>query len=55
MRQGVPFSFRLKEIKAFKALKITVTKELILKEWCPELPTRVKTNAFNGIINGIFS
>ena len=53
MRQGVPFTFKLKEIKAFKALKAIVVKEPVLKKWCPELPTRVKTNAFNGIINNI--
>ena len=55
MRQGVPFTFRLKKIKAFKALKTAVTKEPVLKKWCPELPTRVKTDAFNGITDGILS
>ena len=54
-RQGVPFTFGLKEIKVFEALKTAVAKEPILKKWCPELPTKVKTNAFNSIINGILS
>ena len=55
MHQGVPFTFRLKEIKTFKVLKITVIKELILKKWCPELPNRVETNTFNGITGGVLS
>ena len=55
MRQGVPFIFGLKEIKAFKALKTAIIKEPVLKKWCPELPTKVKTNTFNGITNGVLS
>ena len=55
MRQRVPFTFGSKKTKAFKVLKTAVAKELILKKWCPELPTRVKTNAFNSIINGVLS
>ena len=55
IRQEVPFTFGLKEIKAFKVLKAAVVKELILKKWCPELPTRVETNAFNGITGGVLS
>ena len=54
-RQGVPFTFGSKEIKAFKALKTAVVKELILKKWYLELPTKVETNAFNGIIGDVFS
>ena len=55
MRQGVPFVFELKETKAFKVLKIVMAKELILKKWCPELLTRVKTNAFNNITRAMLS
>ena len=54
-RQGVPFAFGLEEIKAFEVLKVVVIKELVLKKWCPELPTKVEIDAFNGIIGGIFS
>ena len=32
MHQGVPFTFELKETKAFKVLKIAVAKEWILKK-----------------------
>ena len=52
-RQGVPFAFGLKEIEAFKVLKAAVAKELVLKKWCPELPTRVETDAVNGITGGV--
>ena len=55
MRQGVPFVFGLEEIKVFEVLKTAVAKEPILKKWCPELPTRVETDAFNGIIGGVLS
>ena len=55
MRQGVPFVFELEEIKAFEILKAVVAKELILKKWCPELPTRVEINASNSITGGVFS
>ena len=55
IRQGVPFIFGLKEIKAFEVLKTAVAKESVLKKWCLELPTRVETDTFNGIINGVFS
>ena len=55
MRQGVPFAFELEEIKAFEALKTAVIKELILKKWCPELPTRVEIDASNGITGSVFS
>ena len=55
MRQGVPFAFGLEEIEAFKLLKAAITKELILKKWCPELPTRVEINTFNGITGGVLS
>ena len=55
MRQRVPFAFKLKEIKAFKVLKAVITKELMLKKWCPELPTRVETNTFNSITGGVLS
>ena len=54
-RQGVPFAFKLKKTKAFEILKTAVAKEPILKKWCPELPTSVKTKTFNGIIGGVFS
>ena len=54
MRQGVPFVFKLKKIKAFEVLKTAVIKEPVLKKWCPELPTRVEINAFNDIIGGVF-
>ena len=53
MRQGVPFAFKLEVIKAFKVLKVIMAEELILKKWCPELPTRVETNTFNGITGGV--
>ena len=53
MRQGVPFAFGLEEIKVFKVLKTAVAKELILKKWCPELPTKVETDAFNNITGGV--
>ena len=52
-RQGVPFVFGLEEIKAFKALKAAVVKELVLKKWCLELPTRVEIDAFNCITGGV--
>ena len=55
MRQGVLFAFGLKEIKVFKVLKAVITKEPVLKKWCPELPTKVKTDTFNSIIGGVFS
>ena len=55
MRQGVPFTFGSEKIKAFKVLKTAVAKEPVLKKWCPELPTRVETNAFNGITGDILS
>ena len=55
MRQGVPFVFGLEEIEAFEVLKAVVIKEFVLKKWCPELPTRVEIDAFNGIIGGVFS
>ena len=55
MRQGVPFVFKLKEIKVFKVLKTAITKEPVLKKWCPELPTKVEINTFNGIIGGVLS
>ena len=55
MHQGVPFAFGLKKIKAFEVLKTAVAKELILKTWYPKLPTRVETNAFNGIIGSVLS
>ena len=55
MRQGVPFAFGLKEIKTFEVLKAAVAKEFILKKWCPELPTRVETNTFNGITGGMLA
>ena len=55
MRQAVPFAFKLEETKAFKALKAAIAEELVLKKWCPELPTRVKTDVFNGITSGVFS
>ena len=55
MRQGVPFTFGLEEIELFEALKAAVVKESVLKKWCPELPTKVETNTFNGIIGGVFS
>ena len=54
IRQGVPFIFRLKEIKAFKVLKTAVAKELVLKKWYPELPTRVVIDTFNGITGAVF-
>ena len=54
-RQEVSFVFESEETKAFKVLKAAVTKELILKKWCPELPTRVETDASNGITGGVFS
>ena len=55
MRQGVPFVFKSEEIKAFKALKAAVTKEPILKKWCPELPTKVEIDILNGITGGVLS
>ena len=55
MRQGVPFAFGLKKIKVFEVLKTAVAKEPILKKWCPELSTKVETNAFNSITGGVFS
>ena len=55
MRQGVPFTFGLEKIKAFKVLKTAVVKEPVLKKWCPELPTKVETDASNGITGGVFS
>ena len=55
MHHRVPFVFELKETKAFKVLKAVMVKELILKKWCPKLPTRVEINAFNGIISGVLS
>ena len=55
MRQGVLFAFKLKETKAFKVLKIIITKEWILKKWCLKLPTKVETDAFNGITGGVLS
>ena len=54
-RQGVPFAFGLEEIKAFEVLKTAVAKEPILKKWCPELPTRVETDAFNDITGDVLS
>ena len=54
-RQGVPFAFGLKKIKAFEVLKAAVTKEPVLKKWCLELPTRVETDAFNSITGGVLS
>ena len=54
MRQRVPFTFGLEETEAFEVLKTAVTKESVLKKWCPELPTRVETDTFNGIISGVF-
>ena len=36
-------------------LKTAVAKEPILKKWCPELPTKVETDVFNGIINNVLS
>ena len=55
MRQGVPFVFRVEKTKAFEALKTAVAKEPILKKWCPKLPTRVETDAFNSITSGVLS
>ena len=55
IRQGVPFIFRLEKIKAFEVLKTAVIKEPVLKKWCPELLTKVKTDAFNGITGGVLS
>ena len=55
MRQGMPFAFKSEETKAFKALKTAMAKELILKKWCPELLTRVKTNASNGVTGSVLS
>ena len=55
MHQRVLFAFGLEEIKVFEALKAAVIKEPVLKKWCPELPTRVETDAFNGIIGGVLS
>ena len=55
MRQGMPFILELKETKAFKALKVVVAKKPVLKKWCPELPIKVKTDAFNDITGGVFS
>ena len=54
MYQEVPFIFKLEKIKAFKALKTVIIKEPVLKKWCPELPTRVETNIFNGNTGGVF-
>ena len=55
MRQGVPFTFGLKKIKTFEVLKTAVTKEPVLRKWYPELPTKVKTNTFNGITGDVLS
>ena len=43
------------EIKAFEALKAAVAKEPVLKKWRPDLPTRVETDASNGITGGVLS
>ena len=53
--QGVPFAFGLKKIKAFEVLKAVIIKEPVLIKWCPELPTRVETDAFNSITGGVLS
>ena len=53
-RQGVLLAFGLEEMEAFEVLKTAVIKEPVLKKWCPELPTRVKIDAFNGITGGVF-
>ena len=55
MRQGVPFAFGLEKTEAFKVLKTAVVKEPVLKKWCPELPTKVETDAFNSITGEVFS
>ena len=54
-RQGVPFVFGEAENEAFKALKTAVSKEPVLKKWDPALPTRVETDASNGITGGVLS
>ena len=54
-RQRVPFAFGLKEIEVFEALKTAVAKELILKKWYPELPTKVEINTFNSITGDMLS
>ena len=55
MRQGVPFAFGLEEIKVFEVLKTAVAKELVLKKWCPELPTKVEIDTLNGITGDVLS
>ena len=55
MRQGVPFIFKLKEIKAFEVLKAAVAAELILKKWSPELSTKVEINTYNDITGDMLS
>ena len=54
-RLGVPFAFGTEEIKAFEALKAAVAEEPVLRNWRPELPTRVETDASNGITGGVLS
>ena len=54
-RQNVRFRFGDKKKKAFQALKNAVAAEPVLKNWRPELTTRVKTDASNGITGGVLA
>ena len=55
MHQGVPFAFKSEKTKAFEAPKAVITKEPVLKKWCPELLTKVETIVSNGITGNMFS
>ena len=54
-KQGVRFEFGPEQKAAFEALKKAVMQEPVLKKWDPVLPTRVETDASNGVTGGALS
>jgi transposase InsO family protein len=54
-RKDAPFNFNKKCQEAFEKLKQALISAPILHHWNPDLPTKIETDASDGVISGILS